>query len=63
MRDAGKTIGNMIDKASVSIISSVDEDGFPNSKVMLPPLKMEGITVISNLRILKLSREPRAYNQ
>ena len=43
MRDASKTIGLMIDKASVSIISSVDEDGFPNSKAMLPPRKREGI--------------------
>ena len=43
MRDANKTIGNMIDKVSVSIISSVDEDGFPNSKAMLPPRKREGI--------------------
>jgi len=43
MRDAGKTIGNLIDKAGVSIISSVDEDGFPNSKAMLPPRKREGI--------------------
>jgi len=43
MRDAIKTIGLMIDKANVSIISSVDEDGFPNSKAMLPPRKREGI--------------------
>jgi general stress protein 26 len=43
MRDAGKTIGNLIDKASVSIISSVDEDGFPDSKAMLPPRNGEGI--------------------
>ena len=43
MRDASKTIGNLIDKASISIISSVDEDGFPNSKAMLPPRKREGI--------------------
>ena len=43
MRDAEKTIGNMIDKISVSIISSVDEMGFPNTKAMLPPRKREGI--------------------
>ena len=43
MRDADKTIGNLIDKAGVSIISSVDEDGFPNTKAMLPPRKREGI--------------------
>ena len=46
MRDASQTIGNMIDKASVSIISSVDEDGFPNTKAMLPPRKREGIRQI-----------------
>ncbi len=39
MRDANKTIGNLIDKANVAIISSVDEEGFPNSKAMLPPRK------------------------
>lgn len=43
MRDAQKTIGNIIDKINVSIISSVDEDGFPNTKAMLPPRKREGI--------------------
>lgn len=43
MRDAEKTIGNMIDKISVSIISSVDDAGFPNTKAMLPPRKREGI--------------------
>jgi general stress protein 26 len=35
MRDSVKTIGNLIDKATVSIISSVDKAGFPNSKAML----------------------------
>lgn len=43
MRDAEKTIGNMIDKTSVSIIGSVDEAGFPTTKAMLPPRKREGI--------------------
>ena len=43
MRDVEKTIGNMIDKTSVSIISSIDEMGFPNTKAMLPPRKREGI--------------------
>ena len=43
MRDAEKTIGNIIDKTTVSILGSVDENGFPNSKAMLPPRKREGI--------------------
>ena len=30
MRDAEKTIGNLIDKQRVSYIASISEDGFPN---------------------------------
>ena len=43
MRNAEKTIGNLIDKQGVALISSVDGDGFPNTKAMLPPRKREGI--------------------
>ena len=43
MKNAEKTIGNLIDKQSVSFISSVDCMGFPNTKAMLPPRKREGI--------------------
>ena len=39
MRDAEKTIGNMIDKQSICYISSIDKDGFPNTKEMLKPRK------------------------
>ena len=66
MRDASKTIGNLIDKASVSIISSVDEDGFPNSKAMLPPRKREGIkhifftTNTSSMRVRHYLNNPKA---
>lgn len=42
MRDAEKTIGNLIDKANTTFISSVDEDGFPNTKAMLAVRKREG---------------------
>lgn len=45
MRDIEKTIGNLIDKTNISIISSVDEDGFPNTKAMLKVRKREGIKV------------------
>ena len=37
------TVESLIDNASVSIISSVDELGFPNTKAMLPPRKRDGI--------------------
>ncbi len=43
MHNPEKTIGNIIDKAGVSIISSVDETGYPNTKAMLPPRKQEGL--------------------
>ena len=43
MRDAEKTIGNIIDKQSTAFIGSVDADGFPNMKAMLAPRKREGI--------------------
>jgi general stress protein 26 len=43
MIDIMKTVEALIDKSNTSIISSVDESGFPNTKVMLPPRKREGI--------------------
>lgn len=46
MRDPIQTVGNLIDKQSVAFINSVDEDGFPNSKAMLPPRKREGIKTL-----------------
>ena len=45
MRDPVKMIGNLIDKQGVSFISSVDENGYPNTKAMLPPRRREGIKV------------------
>lgn len=52
MKDAEKTIGNMIDKQTVSFIASIDEDGFPNMKAMLQPRKREGIKIIYLLQTL-----------
>jgi general stress protein 26 len=43
VKDSEKTIGNLIDKQSVAFISSIDENGYPNTKAMLPPRKREGI--------------------
>ena len=66
MRDVEKTIGNMIDKTSVSIISSVDEMGFPNTKAMLPPRKREGIkhlyftTNTSSMRVKQYTDNSKA---
>ena len=43
MKNSAKTIGDLIDRQSVSFISSVDEKGYPNTKAMLAPVKREGI--------------------
>lgn len=66
MRDAVQTVGNLIDKTTVSIISSVDEAGFPNTKAMLPPRKREGIkclyftTNTSSMRVKQYNGNPKA---
>lgn len=66
MKDTEKTIGNIIDKISVSIISSIDENGFPNTKAMLPPRKREGIknlfftTNTSSMRVKHYLKNPKA---
>lgn len=43
MRDAEKTIGTMIDKMKLTIISYIDAEGFPISKAMLAPRERDGI--------------------
>lgn len=50
----------------VSFVSSVDEDGFPNTKAMLPPRKKEGIqhfyftTNTSSMRVKQFRANPKA---
>lgn len=66
LRDAEQTIGNLIDKQSVSFISSVDQDGFPNTKAMLPPRKRDGIKVFyfttntPSMRVSQYLSNPKA---
>ena len=66
MRDAVESIGNLIDKQSVSFISSVDENGYPNTKAMLSPVKREGIktfywhTNSPSMRIKQYRNNPKA---
>ena len=43
MKDFVKTAENVIEKASVAIISYVGPEGFPVSKAMLAPREREGI--------------------
>lgn len=59
LKDSEKTIGNLIDKQGIAFISSVDDDGFPNTKAMLPPRKRDGIKVFyftTNTSSLRVSQ-------
>lgn len=66
LRDAEKTIGNLVDKQSVAFISSVDGEGFPATKAMLPPRKRENIktfyftTNTSSRRVAQYRANPKA---
>lgn len=66
MRDASKTIGNLIDKQSTAFISSVDGEGFPNTKAMLAPRLREGLrtfyltTNTSSMRVAQYRENPKA---
>lgn len=66
MRDPEKTIGNLADGVNTSLISSVDADGYPNTKAMLPPRKRDGIrhfyftTNTSSMRVKQYHADPRA---
>jgi Uncharacterized stress protein (general stress protein 26) len=66
MRDVEKTIGNIIDKQKICYISSIDENGFPNTKAMLKPRKRVGIkdvyfsTNTSSLKVKSFKENPKA---
>lgn len=66
MKDKEKTIGNLIDKSKLSIISYISEDGFPVSKAMLAPRERNGIrefwfsTNISSNKVKAFRDNPKA---
>ena len=66
MRDSVKTVGGIIDKSGTAVIGSVDGEGFPNMKAMLPPRKREGIsefyftTNTSSMRVKQYLENPKA---
>lgn len=66
MRDPEQTIGNLIDHQNTSFVGSVDGDGFPEMKAMLPPRKREGIrtfyftTNTSSMRVRHYRDHPQA---
>ena len=66
LRDPEKTVGNIMDKQSIAYISSIDEEGFPNTKAMLAPRKREGMKTIyfttntSSMRVKQFRSNPKA---
>lgn len=66
MKDSVKTIGGIIDKSGTAMIGSVDGEGFPNMKAMLPSRKREGIsefyftTNTSSMRVKQYLENPKA---
>jgi len=66
MKNPMETIGNLIEKQSTSFISSIDENGYPNTKAMLAPCKRDGIkffywhTNSPSMRIKQYRDNPKA---
>ncbi|MCL1911110.1 MAG: pyridoxamine 5'-phosphate oxidase family protein [Leptospirales bacterium] len=66
MRNPAETIGKLIEKQGVSFISSVDENGYPNTKAMLAPCKREGIRTLywhtnsPSIRVQQYRNNPKA---
>ncbi|MDR0634698.1 MAG: pyridoxamine 5'-phosphate oxidase family protein [Azoarcus sp.] len=66
MRNLEKTLGALIDQLNMSIVGSVDEDGFPNAKALLQPRRRDGIktfwfaTNTSSMRVAQFRANPRA---
>lgn len=66
MQNAEKTISKMIDKQKICYISSVDAEGFPNTKAMLRPRERNGIKEIylstntSSLKVKSFKNNPKA---
>ena len=66
MRDAEKTIGNLMDKQSVCFLGAIDKEGFPSVKAMLQPREREGThtfwltTNTSSLHVAQYRENPAA---
>ncbi|NLG02683.1 MAG: pyridoxamine 5'-phosphate oxidase family protein [Clostridia bacterium] len=66
MRDIEKTIGTLIQKRSTAYVSSIDEDGCPNTKAMNQARKIVGIkefyfsTNTSSMRVAQYRKKPNA---
>lgn len=66
MRDIENTIGNLVDHAKTVYLSSVDEDGFPNTRALLSVREREGIrtfyhsTNTSSQKVKQFLANPKA---
>ena len=66
MCDKEKAIEKLIAKQKICYISSIDEEGFPNTKAMLKPRKRDGIkefyfsTNTSSLKVQSFKRNSKA---
>lgn len=66
MKNPVETIGKLADHQKVAFLSSVDQEGFPNTKAMLAPRKREGIksfyltTNTSSMRVAQFRENPKA---
>lgn len=66
MREPVQTIGSLIDKSSMAMLSYIDAEGFPVSKAMLAPRAREGIRVFwfttntSSNKVRCFGENPRA---
>lgn len=59
MRNPEQTIGRLIDKAGLAMLSYVDDEGYPVTRAMLSPREREGIRVFwfsTNTSSNKVSR-------
>lgn len=66
MRDAQKTIGNLIDKMKTAYLGYIDSEGFPAVRAMLAPRERDGIkefwftTNTSSNKVKRLRADARA---
>lgn len=66
MRDIKERVEALIENATTTIISSVDEEGYPSSKAIYPPRKREGmgqlyfLTRTSSMRVQHYAKNPKA---
>ncbi|QVK17928.1 pyridoxamine 5'-phosphate oxidase family protein [Mycoplasmatota bacterium] len=64
--EINKLVEEIIDNCQVSMISSVDSEGYPNTKAMLPPRKRDGIkrfyfsTNTSSIRVKQFKENQKA---